>query len=176
MYYNFSQSLTNKGKNMFNLCEKFIPKAKEGVEKSKIDLGTEELRLKRELDITTEPIDLCLKKDLIDETQYTAAVQLRWLYSLRFGCTSIRGYNPLNPKGLPIPRYMDEGWLADMNNLYDEIALFLTQKRCADIVMNTCVHGIFPSFLLKYNTTERAQVELEQLIEGLDLAAAMLDV
>lgn len=61
------------------------PRATSGVP----DTGTPELRRKRQLGITVEPIDLCLEKGIISPDQHRSGLHLRWLYTLRYGAPSL---------------------------------------------------------------------------------------
>ena len=63
------------------------------VEKEKNDYGTLELRNKRLLELTTEPLDLCFKKQLITIEEHEAGIRLRWLYTLKFGSPDISAYS-----------------------------------------------------------------------------------
>lgn len=119
------------------------------IKKVEKDLGTKELRAKRALDITIEPLELCLKREIIDEEQYQAGIRLRWLYQLNFGSPNIRAYNMEYQEGKNT-REMNEDWLANRFDEYKECLKSLEKSSAKKIVMNICIFGQRQSFLMPY--------------------------
>ncbi len=116
-------------------------------DKNKKDKGTKELQSKRALNITTEPLDLCLQKDLITSQQHVAGLRFRWLYTLQFGSLGVSAYSPDDLGGHSC-RYNDEEWLAKRKIEYIKMIRELRYTGAKKIVMDVCIFGIHPSFLV----------------------------
>lgn len=103
------------------------------------DLGTIELQDKRKKKLTKEPFDLIYEKNLITEEEYIAGNRLRYLYSLKYGISSVRAYNPrhfldINYKKVDL-QYLEN------SNIELETALNLIKNNGSyNIVTNTCIH------------------------------------
>lgn len=142
--------------------------------KDKKDLGTIELRNKKIYDITTEALDLCLKKSIITQEQHEAAMRLRWLYTLRFGAPDISAYNPENI-GKSCFRQDNELWLSARHYEYKLALKELDRTRTKKIVMNICIFNIRPAFLNHKQTKIDIKIaktnhdQLTKLCEGLEL-------
>jgi len=141
------------------------------------DTGTDELRAKRSLGITTEPIDLCLARKLITPAQHWCGLHWRWLYTLRYGAPSL------------IARYHDEGsasvpgdtnddWRIKREREYHAARGVLQTHRRYDGVMRLAIFNELPPFLnprLHERAWEHPPVarQLQQahahLCEGLEL-------
>jgi hypothetical protein len=142
-------------------------------EQSKKDLGTKELRAKRAFDLTIEPLDLCLKQQLINQEQYQAGMRLRWLYQLHFGSPNIKAYNSDFLGGKSI-RKENEEWLAERFEEYLGCLRGLIHCNAKSIVMNVCVFHQRPGFLVPYKkklsviAVRDKQQRLFKFREGLD--------
>lgn len=143
-------------------------------EKQEKDLGTVELREKRNRDMTAEPIDLCLKRGLIDQLEHESAIRLKWLYTLRFGAPGISAYNP-EKVGKSCFRADCEEWLKARSYEYDQALTALAKIGAKRLVMNICIFGQRPEFLMPYRkslNTANAHTRYAQLTilkEGLEL-------
>ena len=113
------------------------------------DRGTLELRKKRSLGITTEPLDLCLKKRLITTNQHTSGIRLRWLYTIRFGSPDVSAYN-FEGHGIPCKKEADEEWVKARYKDYSNALEALEKIGAKTIIMNICVFNQRASFLLPY--------------------------
>ena len=140
-----------------------------------IDLGTTELRQKRSLDLTTEPLDLCMKRNLITESQYKAALKFRWLFSMCYGHLKLKSYDPSAPIGRSLVEQGDQT-LRYCHTTYHDVISQLQLISAEKIVSNICIHHHIPSFL-KHNTRAlelgpimmRKVCEFEKFKEGIEL-------
>ncbi len=119
------------------------------LEREAIDYGTEQLQKKREQNMTTEALDLCLKRSLIDIDEHEAGLRLRWLYTLRYGSPGIRAYHPDN-FGVSCFRVDDEEWLQARKIEYENAVNELNRVGAKRIVMHICVFNKRALFLLPY--------------------------
>lgn len=110
------------------------------------DLGTPELRLKHALGATTEPIDLCLSRELITPEQHRCGMHLRWLYTLRYGAPVIttRYGDRLDA---PAASEESDGWRASREEEYHTATALLKQHRRYDAVMRVCIYHELPACL-----------------------------
>ncbi len=122
--------------------------------KEKNDTGTKELREKVARNFTIEPLDLCLKKNLINDDEHKAGIRLRWLYTLRFGSPGISAYHPEN-QGPSCFRSDEESWLSARHNEYANMLSALEKIDSKRVVMNICVFNQRAAFLTapEKNTT-----------------------
>lgn len=111
------------------------------------DLGTKELRAKRKVNMTIEPLDLCLKQQIISEDAYQAGLRLCWLYRLHFGSPHLKAHNIEEINGKPT-HYEDEAWLARRFEEYLGCLKELQKISAKSVVMNICVFGQRPLFLM----------------------------
>jgi hypothetical protein len=143
------------------------------VQKPAKDLGTKELRQKRQLSLTKSPIDILLSKSIITEEQHNAGLKFRWLYNLRFGNLKLKAYDGFNLRGGDAS--FDEEYLAKKSKIYLKIANYLNENRILNIVSNIVIFDLFPMILLPKsrapnytNKTLLQDSELECLKQGLD--------
>ncbi|MDA0780985.1 MAG: hypothetical protein PQ612_01355 [Rickettsiales bacterium] len=113
------------------------------------DYGTPQLQTKKNLGITTEPLDLCLKKKLISQDEHEAGIRLRWLYTLRFGSPNISAYS-YEKISTGSFRNDDENWLKERSLEYENAMKELCKINAKRIVMNICIFHLRSSFLLPY--------------------------
>ena len=143
------------------------------------DCGTPELRLKHALGLTSEPIDLCLEKQLITQEHHWCGLHLRWLYTLRYGAPNLT------------TRYTDHGiasitlsedpvWRTMREREYHEAAILLKSNQRYECVMRVAVFNELPAFLnaalRERARNEQAMAEKlgrshQQLHDGLNLLA-----
>lgn len=141
--------------------------------KEKTDKGTIELRKKRLLNLTDEPLDLCLKKGLISNEQHSAGIRLRWLYTLRYGAAGISAYCA-EGKGRTT-KYDNDKWMQQRQAEYNIYIAGLNKAGYRTVVMNICIFNQHPLFLLPVNNMldkkdiERRNIMLLALRNGLDL-------
>ena len=132
---------------------------------NKKDFGTSELMVKRLMDMTTEPLDLCLKKGFIDFQQHAYGMRFRWLYTLKFGLPSAKAYDPSRLSGREIDKYTDAVWLQNKQREYAEMVSQLKIIGALKVVSDICIYNIMPNFLL--HPGSGSLKELGKLQEGL---------
>ena len=112
-----------------------------------IDCGTPELQAKRQLHLTSEPLDMCLKQGYINDVQHWCGIHLRWLYTLRYGAPGLR---PLAMNALECPGGLsdDSSWRAAREQEYHDALIVLTRHQAARPMLNLCVFNIWPAFLI----------------------------
>jgi hypothetical protein len=141
------------------------------------DYGTPELRMKRMIHATDEPLDLCLQRQLITPAQHRAGLHLRWLYTLRYGAPVLTSrYRDLeDTAGTPL---QDEQWRTLREKEYSAAIELLNHTRRYEPVMRLCIYNEPPCFLNSnlqhraWNCPELAALlalRHSHLIEGLDL-------
>lgn len=135
--------------------------------KLKKDFGTPELVKKRLMDITTEPLDLCLKQEIIDKEQHAYGIRFRWLYTLKFGLPSAKAYDPARSFGREIDKYTDQAWLQKRQKEYTDIVTRLEIIDALKVVKDVCIYNVMPIFLIEPNLDSLK--ELYKLQEGLSL-------
>lgn len=134
------------------------PKTKEIAKQEEKDLGTKELQEKRSRGMTREVIDIVLEKNLISGEQYSAAMHLRWLYTVRFGAPTVSAIN-LEIDCRRESGRNDEVWQMEREKEYAMAIEKLRAGGSLKIVMNIVVFNQAPKFM---NTRRR---------KGADLAA-----
>ncbi len=111
-----------------------------------LDHGTPELQHKRALQLTDEPIDLCLNKRLITPEQHRSALHLRWLYTLRYGAPVVTTHYENHACR---PRTADEpqAWRTEREQEYLAAVTMLQQAKRYECVMRVCIFNETPAFL-----------------------------
>ena len=135
--------------------------------KLKKDFGTPELIQKRLMDMTIEPLDLCLRKEIVDEEQHAYGMRFRWLYTLKFGLPSAKAYDPARSHGREIDKYTDTIWLQNRQKEYSDMVSKLETIDAYKVVRDVCIYNIMPIFLIKPHWESLKQ--LHKLQEGLSL-------
>ena len=139
----------------------------------KKDFGTKELREKRMLGLTDEPLDACLKRDIITPDQHWAGIHFRWLYTIRHGVPSVRSVNLALREDLFGPREEDLFWRERREKEYNLAEMALARAKLKTPVIDVCVLGKTPRFLIvspsMLASSNRLRSELEIFQEGLDL-------
>ncbi len=147
--------------------------------REKTDHGTKELQMRRVKDSTIEPLDLCLKRELIDVYQHEAGLRLRWLYTLRFGSPDVGAYQ-FDRAGRDCMRQDNEAWIFARYNEYEIAISDLERIGARKIICNLCIFNIRPAFLMPYKKSlnqyaaHNINRNLIKFQEGLDILADSL--
>ena len=110
---------------------------------------TEKRKYRHRLSIA--PLDLCLKKGLIQEEHYKAAIFFAFLYRIRYGA-QIRLHNSysifLKIMGMsPSSNIYDEDCLVRYSITYHQMVALLKKIKAFDLICDICVFDITPKFL-----------------------------
>ncbi len=125
------------------------------------------------------PIDILLNKCLITPTQHKTALNLRFLYHLRFGDLKIKTMRFAYANN----NHYTAEFLAEKSALYKKIVASFTNQKILNLIFNIAVFDIFPRSLLKSATSISANsfsnailniYELDDLRSGLDDIAKIL--
>jgi hypothetical protein len=142
-----------------------------------LDPGTPELRLKHALGLTTEPIDLCLSRNLITPGQHWCGLHLRWLYTLRYGAPVITS-RYTDTAHTPAMAEETEDWRAMREKEYHDAIALLKQHKRYECVMRLCVFNELPAFLspplrrradAEKSLAEQLAYTHHKVTEGLDI-------
>ncbi len=111
------------------------------------DRGTPELRAKRRCGITSEAIDLCLARSIINSDQHWCGMHLRWLHTLRFGVADAKtSYaTHFRETGGVSPR--EDSWTDEREQEYGAAIDLLKSSSTLLPVMKICVYNEKPAFL-----------------------------
>lgn len=142
-------------------------------QKFKKDLGTPELIAKRKIGITTEPLDLCFERRIIDDSQHRCAIYFRWLYTLRFGLPTVRAYDLARTKGRDVESYKSHLWLHEKQGEYERLVRKLKAIEAFHVILDICVYNMMPKFLRNGYVEESP--ELFKFQEGLFLLVREAD-
>lgn len=149
-----------------------------------IDTGTPETVMKRLLGVTTEALDLCLERGIINKTQHWCGIHLRWLYTLRHGVPSVRATDLSYIGGCEQKSEDSEDplWREAREKEYNEAIILLAQNGHANSLINLCIYNERPSFLnfisssssdnLHKNSLEITK-NIEKLRDGMDILAKL---
>lgn len=110
------------------------------------DTGTPETVMKRALGLTSEALDLCLERGIINAQQHWCGIHLRWLYTLRYGVPSVRAVDPSH-FGDGEPKIDDQDWKMAREQEYNEAITLLTRTGNALLLLNLCVYNERPKYL-----------------------------
>lgn len=150
--------------------------------KVKIDLGTLELRQKREKDWTIEPLDLCAKRHLITKEEHSAGIKFRWLFSLCYGHLKLRAYDPSLLMGRSLLEHSEKR-LKYCQSKYNKIIERLSIINAVEIISDICIHNHTPSFLknmnmvnlnISYSVTRRFY-DFDKFKEGMELLKTFIE-
>jgi hypothetical protein len=131
------------------------------------DLGTPESREKNAQGLTEEPIDMCLKNRYITESQHSAGIRFRWLYTVRFGLPTVQAVDTSSLKGRDLSA-KDDVWQEAREKEYKKAIECLKKRGCLPIVEQVCIYNIAPHFLrAKKPALALDSAELKKLREGL---------
>jgi hypothetical protein len=141
--------------------------------KDPIDYGTPELQRKRKQNLTIEALDLCLKKNLINEIEHQAGMKLRWLYSLKFGSPNIRAYS-FNNEG-PCNKYEDNPqWLKKKSDEYISFLNELQKYKAKNTVMNIAIFNIRGSFLTNTDISRQVMKDYKTFKSGINAISKLI--
>lgn len=110
------------------------------------DTGTPELVMKRLQNLTIEPIDLCLERNIITPAQHRCGIHLRWLYTIRYGVPNVRAIDPAHFGGMEL-KEDDPAWRAAREQEFAEAVCLLRKRKVVALVMDVCVYNDRPDFL-----------------------------
>lgn len=122
-----------------------------------INKGTPELQAKRRMNLTIESLDICLKKNIIDNDQHRSGIKLRWFYTVIFGAPTIQSKS-IKLKFFKSKNY-DEVFLQKLEKKYYEVLQQLKEIYAHRVVMSVCIHNEFPKFLTlgKYSDNQKGK-------------------
>lgn len=145
------------------------------------DYGTPELRSKRMLGITVEPIDLCLERGIISERQHWCGLHLRWLYTLRYGAPSLTA-SYLRERMPRATQSECEQWRASREREYLDATQMLHAHKLSQQVIRVAIHNELPCFLspaLRQHAwndpalAHRLELSRHRLTDGLQLLVGL---
>lgn len=122
------------------------PRARQAIH-NEPDPGTPELLTKRRYHLTTEPIDLCLNRKLIDETQHRNALRFRWLYTIRFGAPGVSAFDYARAAGKDLFVEDDPAWRAAREQDYRNACDLLRKLGAHRLVFHCVIYNEPPDFL-----------------------------
>lgn len=128
------------------------------------DEGTPELREKRAAGLTSEAIDLCLRRGLITESEHRCALHFRWLYTLRFGNPGVQALDLRKTHHGAHPPPEDSPWRDARNREYRQAARLLEAEQALMAVLRVAVFDDVSPALAR---TSAAQETLGRLRHGL---------
>ena len=122
-----------------------------------INKCTPELQVKRQMNLTIESLDICLKKNIIDSDQHRSGIKLRWFYTVIFGAPTIQSKS-IKLKFFKSKNY-DEVFLQKLEKKYYEVLQQLKEIYAHRVVMSVCIHNEFPKFLTlgKYSDNQKGK-------------------
>lgn len=120
-----------------------------------VDTGTPETVMKRLLGVTSEALDLCLERKVINQKQHWCGMHLRWLYTLRHGVPGVRAINPSHIDGYEV-KYEDPVWRAAREKEYVTAINMLSKTGYAALMLNLCVYNERPKFLRDFKDFQPA--------------------
>ncbi len=141
------------------------------------DHGTPETQHKRALGLTREPIDLCLERGLITQSQHWCGLHLRWLYTLRYSAPVVTTRYTDAAAATASEQHNPE-WRSLREKEYRAAVALLQQAQRYEPVMRLCVYNEQPAFLHPHFLA-RAWDEpalLARLNRGRDLLLQGLDI
>lgn len=120
------------------------------------DYGTPELIIKRQIGITSEPLDLCLERGIITIDEHWAGIHLRWLYTIIFGAPTVSASDPSSLGGKNL-RTDDSGWLHEREQEYSLAQITLRRLHALPLVPDVCIFNHLPRFLLLHHNAKNLQ-------------------
>lgn len=135
------------------------------------DLGTPELRQKRQAGITAEPIDLCLQAGIITPKQHWCAIHFRWLYAMRYGVPGIQAVNPAHLAGRELSTDNSE-WKEEREQEYRQAAALLESRGLMEVLLKICIYNEHPRWLYSSYRSSGSlllQKERDALRDSLDI-------
>lgn len=142
-------------------------------ERPKFDTGTPETVMKRLQGTTSEALDLCLERGIINKRQHWCGVHLRWLYTIRYGAPSVSAVQLCyydGGKGRP----EDESWRMQREKEYNDAISQLAKVGQSLLLLNLCVYNERPKFL-NYSLAEMQQ-NFESISDSIIRLRSGLDI
>ena len=140
----------------------------------KRDFGTPELLAKRASRLTVEAIDLCLELGLITAAEHKAGLKLRWLYFMKFGSPFISSREITDCRGRNIAKNQDPKKLMEAEHTYAEVLEGLDFIKARQIVLDVCIHNIYPAFL-SHTRSIANSAQYRKFHSGITLARSLLE-
>jgi len=131
------------------------------------DLGTPELRRKRQQNVTIEPLDWLRQHELISEKQHWCGLHFRWLYTLRYGTTTVQSLDATRINGIIHYRENNQ-WQTEREEEWKLASRQLEEQQLLNIALRYCVYQqhLPPSWYLKTPTPlQQLSLALRQLEE-----------
>jgi hypothetical protein len=130
---------------------------------------TRELREKHRLGLTLSPLDLCLRREIIDKDQHLAANHLIFLYRARYGLNQLRCQisNCYKRDAFSKNYIITEDDLKNIQDEYLDIVDLIKEWGAYDLVVNICIYDIFPSFLKEVTLSSGAFRERRLFVDTL---------
>ncbi|MDG1287019.1 MAG: hypothetical protein P8P30_05570 [Rickettsiales bacterium] len=104
-----------------------------------VDKGTAELRKKRRLNLTTEPLDWLREHELISSKQHWCGLHFRWLYTLRYGSTTPQSLDAAREKGI-LHKQDDESWKREREDEWKDATAHLRRNHLLEITLKYCIY------------------------------------
>ena len=97
---------------------------------------------------TVEPLDLCLRKNIITPIQHRLALRLRWLYTVNFGLPTVQASNPGKVRGRSVSKY-DANTLETLRDNYKAIIeqMYINNRQATKLFLGVILHHQMPDFL-----------------------------
>ena len=111
------------------------------------DLGTPELRLKHALRLTSEPIDICLEKQIISPEQHWCALHLRWLHTIRYGAPQLTTRYQDNISTCVPPNDSNTEWRTNREKEYNDAICLLKKESTYEQIISVAIFNELPAFL-----------------------------
>ena len=106
---------------------------------AEIDFGTPELRHKRAQQVTIEPLDWLRNKEIITHKQHWCGLHFRWLYTLRYGATTVQSLDVARENGITHQREYGE-WQLEREQEWKEAVLHLKTQNLLGVALEYCVY------------------------------------
>lgn len=123
---------------MKNINYNYTPKS--------MELGTQETIYKKIFNLTKEPLDLCLHKNLISQKQHKAGIIYRNLFVTIYGLPYACGYDLTRIKGRNL-KEIDAAKLKEIEVQYSNITDSLIKNNYKDIISDICIFNMQPLFV-----------------------------
>ncbi len=121
----------------------------------------------REPKLKSEPLDLCLERQIISPEEHQVGMKYKWLYTLKFGSPHIKAHDIFDLGGRWGRKHNDEKWLQAHQQHYDIFVRELILIGCLRPVTDICVHNQYPAFLAINSIDKNYQLEYDMLKKGL---------
>ncbi len=98
--------------------------------------------------IELEPIDLCLKLNIITKEELKLGLHLLWLFRVNYGMPTVQAYNPSKIQGLSKNKYSDK----ELHKIREEYKflidyLYKENRESAKLLVNLVVYRYKPKVL-----------------------------